>query len=120
MGAIKNNTNIADAATILQSKIVTQLGELRNPFIKVVEIKGNRIPVASASISEVSSNKMLVAKASFNGTVVSIPLPRVKRKGKKNEAMKEEVVRKGKDTARRKKRLSTTKSFTLWSARRIM
>ena len=104
MGAIKNNTNIADAATILQSKIVTQLGELRNPFIKVVEIKGNRIPVASASISEVSSNKMLVAKASFNGTVVRYTTSEGKEKREEKRGyMKEEVVRKDKDTGEEKK-----------------
>ena len=104
MGAIKNNTNIADAATILQSKIVTQLGELRNPFIKVVEIKGNRIPVASASISEVSSTKMLMAKASFNGTVVKYTTFEGKEKREEKRGyMKEEVVNKDKVTGEEKK-----------------
>ncbi len=105
---IRNNSSYKDAGTILQSRIVSDLNGLNNPFIKVIDTKPTQQYSSpqqhSSSIGVNIKVGQLAPKAVLKGTVLKFDANdgKVKREEKRGY-LKEEIIVKDKDTGEDRK-----------------
>jgi hypothetical protein len=105
----RNNSNNKDAGTILQSKIISDLNGLNNPFIKVVDAGNTEQYISqqrqTSSIgANVQVGQMLAPKAVLRGTVIKFNTNDGKfKREEKRGYLKEEITIKDKTSGEEKK-----------------
>jgi hypothetical protein len=106
---IRNNSTNKDVGTILQSKIISDLNGLNNPFIKVVDAGNTEQYISqqrqTSSIgSSIQVGQMLAPKAVLKGTVIKFNTNdgKLKREEKRGY-LKEEITIKDKTSGEEKK-----------------
>lgn len=99
IGDIANKTRVREANVLISSSVNTALNDLKNPFIKIVDIKNTQQFIdqqvkAATRGSDIQMGQILAAKAILNGSVLKFELQPGKTRTKEVKGYLKEVIAK--------------------------